>query len=71
MLNCRITVQDCQVEGCATGRSLVQRSPTECVCVCVCVSVSQSVIACNNYPIHPQRVGRRVKTKKEIEEGWG
>ena len=26
----------CQVEVYATGRSLFQRSPTECVCVCVC-----------------------------------
>jgi len=28
-----------QVEVCATGQSLVQRRPTECVCVCVCVCV--------------------------------
>ena len=26
-----------QVEASATGQSLVQMSPTECVCVCVCV----------------------------------
>jgi hypothetical protein len=25
----------CQVEVSATGRSLAQRSPTDCVCVCV------------------------------------
>jgi hypothetical protein len=28
----------CQIEASATSRSLVQRSPTECVCVCVIVS---------------------------------
>jgi hypothetical protein len=28
-----------QVQASATGRSLVQRSPTVCVCVCVCVCV--------------------------------
>jgi len=35
----------CHVEVSATGRSLVQRSPTEyvCVCVCVCVCVSLTV----------------------------
>ena len=29
------------VEVSVTGRSLIQRSPTECVCVCVCVCVSE------------------------------
>jgi len=29
-----VSVVCCQVEVCATGRSLVQRSPAECVCVC-------------------------------------
>ena len=29
-------VLSCKVKVFATGRSLVQRSPTECVCVCVC-----------------------------------
>jgi hypothetical protein len=34
----------CQVEVFATGRSLVQRSPTDCgVCVCVCVCVCDHV----------------------------
>jgi len=48
-----VTVACCQVEVSATGRSLVQRSPTECVvCVCVCVCVSLSVIRCNNNPLH-------------------
>jgi hypothetical protein len=36
-----VSVVCCQVEVCATCRSLVQRSPTKrapvCVCVCVCV----------------------------------
>ena len=35
-----------QVEVSATGRSLVQRSPTECA------GVSLSVIKCNNRPLH-------------------
>jgi hypothetical protein len=38
-----------QVEVVATGRSLIQRSPTECVCLCVCVCVcvrSLSLIRC-------------------------
>jgi hypothetical protein len=43
-----------QLEASAMGRSLVQRSPTECVCVCV----SLSVIRCNNNPLHLQWVGR-------------
>jgi hypothetical protein len=30
----------CQVEVSVTGRSFVQRNPTECMCVCVCVSLS-------------------------------
>jgi hypothetical protein len=34
---CLLKVFCCQVEISATGRSLVQRRPTECVCVCVCV----------------------------------
>ena len=41
----------------ATGRSLVQGSPTECVCV--------SVIGCNNNPLHLKWVGRRRHTKIE------
>jgi len=34
-----VNIVCCQVEVSATGRSLVQRSPTDCVCVCVCVCV--------------------------------
>jgi len=34
-----VSVVCCQVEISASGWSLVQRSPTECVCVCVCLSV--------------------------------
>ena len=30
----------------ATGRSLVQRSPVECVCVCVCLCVCVCVCVC-------------------------
>jgi len=36
----------CQVEVSATGRSLFQRSPTECVCVWVCVCVYVCVCVC-------------------------
>jgi len=36
-----VSVVCCQVEVSASGRSLVQRSPTECVCVCVCEQVQQ------------------------------
>jgi len=49
----------CQVEVPATGRSLVHRRPTECV------FVSLSVIWCNRNPLHLQRAGRKVQTKKE------
>jgi hypothetical protein len=35
---CLVRVVRCQVVS-ATGRSLVQGSPTVCVCVCVCVCV--------------------------------
>jgi hypothetical protein len=53
-----------QVGVCATGRSLIQRSPIQCVCVCVCVCewvcecVSLSVISCNSNPLYLQWVGR-------------
>ena len=36
----------CQVVVSATGRSLVQRSPTECGAVCVCVFVCVCVCVC-------------------------
>ena len=36
-----MNVECCQAEVSATGRSLVQRSPTACVCVCVCVCVCE------------------------------
>ena len=49
----------CHVEVPATGRSLVQGSPTECVCVLL------SATRCNNNPRHLQWVGRRGHTKKE------
>ena len=47
-----------QVHASATGRSLVQGSPTECVCVHVCV------IRLNNNPVHVQWVGRKGRTKR-------
>jgi hypothetical protein len=45
----------CQVEVSVTGRSLVQRSPTDCV--------SPSVIRYNNNPLHLQWVGRKGQVK--------
>jgi len=52
-----------QVEVSATGRSVVQRSPTErvclivCVCVCVCAPARPlSEIKYNNNPLPRQRV---------------
>ena len=33
----------CQIEVSVTGRSLVQRRPTECVLECVCVDVCECV----------------------------
>ena len=50
----RVIVMCCQVEVSETGRSLIQRSPTERVCVCVCVCVSWSVIECDSNPLHLQ-----------------
>ena len=44
------------VEASATGRSLVQGSPTECVCV---------LIKYNNIPLHLKGVGRTGPTKKQ------
>ena len=51
----------CPVDFSATGHSLVQRSPTECVCVCVCVCLSVSVslgVFNNTNPLHEQRICR-------------
>jgi len=47
---CLVRVVCCQGEVSVTGRSFVERNPTECVCVCVCVSLS--VIRCNSNPPH-------------------
>ena len=41
-----VSVVCCRVEVSATGRSLIQSSPTECVCVCVCVLVCVFVFLC-------------------------
>jgi hypothetical protein len=55
-----VTVVCCQVEVFATGRFLVQKSPTECACVCLCVCVyvcvcmSLSAIKCKNNNVHLQ-----------------
>jgi len=46
-----VNVEYCQVEVSVTGRSLVQRSHTECVCV------SLSVIMCNINLLQSARVG--------------
>jgi hypothetical protein len=54
-----VSVVCCEVEGCVTVWSLVQRSAAiVCVCVCVCVCVSLSVIRDNSNPLHLQRLGR-------------
>ena len=45
-----------QVEVSVTVRSLVQRTPTECVCVCLCVS--WSMIICNGNHVHLEGLGR-------------
>ena len=58
---CLMRVVCCQVEVSATGRSLVQRSPIECV------RVYFSVIRCNNNPLYLQWVGRRGHTKRKKE----
>ena len=49
-----------------TGRSLVQRSLTECVCVCVCVTV----IRCNNnlYTYSESIEKVRVRKKERNDE---
>jgi hypothetical protein len=56
-----VNVVCCQLEVSATGRSLVQRNPTECARACA----SLCVIRCYNKPLHFLWVGRRGKTKKE------
>jgi hypothetical protein len=50
-----VCVVCCQVEVSATGRSRIQKSPTECV--------SLSVIRCSNNPMHMLCVGRGGPTK--------
>jgi hypothetical protein len=62
-----VSVVCCQVEVSVTGRSPVQRSPTECVCVCVCVCVSVSLIKCNRKLLHLQwedRTRSRIRQKQ-------
>jgi len=51
----------CRFNACATYRSLLQGSSTECVCVCVCVCVparTQSVIRWNSITGHLQWISR-------------
>jgi len=52
-----------RVEVSATGRYIVQRSPTEW-CVCVCVSLS--VIRCNNNCMHRTVRGVKGARQKKI-----
>ena len=40
-----VSVACCQVEVSATGRSLVQRSPADCVCITECDQVQQETFA--------------------------
>ena len=54
-----VSVVCCQVEVSATGRSLFQRSPTECV--------SLSVIRCNTNPQHLLSVSRRGQNKNRMK----
>ena len=52
------------VQVSALGRSLVWRSPTECVCVCVCVCVSLSVNSCR---ARSEPGGTRWRTGGEVK----
>jgi len=54
-----VSVVCCQVQIFATGRSLVQRSPTGCV------FVLRSVIRCNNNPLQLQCMSRKVRLRKK------
>ena len=54
-----VNILCCPVEVSATGRSLVQRSPTNCVYVSLCA------VSCNSNPLHLQGVCTRGQTKKE------
>jgi len=56
-----VNVKCFQVQVSATGRSLVQRSPTLYVCVCVCLSAS--VAKRNNNLLHLDSVGEKYQTK--------
>jgi hypothetical protein len=59
-----LNVVRCQVEFSATGRSLIQESPTDCcVCVCVCALAQLCVIKCNTNTLHLPWVGERGQTK--------
>jgi len=46
----------CEVEVSVTVRSLVRRTPTECVCVCLCVS--WSMIICIGNHVQLEGLGR-------------
>ena len=57
----------CQAEVSATGWSLVQRSPTQCVSLSVCVCV----MICNKNTLHLQCVGRSQAKKERKKERSG
>ena len=54
----------CVVKRSATCRSLVLRSPAECMCV------SLSVIRYNNIPLNLQRIGRRSQIEQKRKRGF-
>ena len=56
----------CRFSDSATGRSLVQRNPPECVCV----RLSLNVIKRNNNPLRLQRVCRQRQTHQETRIHW-
>jgi hypothetical protein len=61
---CLVSVVCCQVEVCAKGRSLFQRSPI------VCVYLSLSVIRCNSNSLRLQWLGQEVRIRKKERKPW-
>ena len=65
-----VNVVFCHVQGSASGRSLVQRSPTECVCVIECDQVQDT-----STPTMSSRSSSRLRKKersrkKERKKGF-